>query len=248
MGTSILRRCALLVAVTAILLAAHAESIQLADGRSFAEAKIVSQTGGRVVIRHAEGLASVEKSALPESLRQQYPVYSEPAPLPSAATAPSQAADSPAPAAPSCAPQSPALSTTLEVPPKPEPQPQQEPDEKAKASATASGLLYDYFASRYQGIGDRVDVSLKLEAPEPVPGWAGRWRLHGIATIRHYRDSNADGQFAKREQEIQETRGISGKKKRRMLERAAFVRAEAVEFEACVTTTGTDAALDVSIR
>lgn len=69
MGTSILRRCALLVAVTAILLAAHAEIIQLADGRSFAEAKIVSQTGGRVVIRHAEGLASVDKSALPESLR-----------------------------------------------------------------------------------------------------------------------------------------------------------------------------------
>ena len=247
MGTSILRRCALLAAGTAILLAAHAESIQLADGRSFAEAKIVSQTGSRVVIRHAEGLASVDKSALPESLWQQYPIYPEPI-----QPSPTEKPKTPKPsqqAAPSRAPQSPALSTTLEVPPKPEPQPEHEPDEKAKASATASSLLYDYFASRYQGIGDRVNVSLKLDAPEPVPGWSGRWRLHGLATIRHYRDSNADGQFAKREQEIQETRGISGKKKRHLLAQAAFIRSEVVEFEASVTTTtGTDAALDVSIR
>ena len=220
---------------------AQAETIQLADGRSFAEAKIISQTGRRVVIRHAEGLASVEKSALPEPLRQQYPVYSEPQPRQPAAPAPSRAA-------PDSVPQRPALSTTLEIPPKPEPQPEHEPDEKAKASATASGLLYDYFASRYQGIGDRVNVSLKLDAPEPIPGWAGRWRLHGLATIRHYRNSNADGQFAKREQEIQETRGISGKKKRHLLAQAAFIRSEVVEFEASVTPPGTDAALDVSIR
>jgi len=245
MGTSILRRCALLVAVTAILLAAHAESIQLADGRSFSDAKIVSQTGSRVVIRHDDGLISVEKSALPESLLQRYPIYPEPIqPPPTEKPTPKPSQQ----AAPDGTPQRPALSTTLEVPPKPEPQPQQEPDEKAKASATASSLLYDYFASRYQGIGDRVNVSLKLDAPEPIPGWAGRWRLHGLATIRHYRNSNADGQFAKREQEIQETRGISGKKKRHLLAQAAFIRSEVVEFEASVTTTGTDAALDVSIR
>lgn len=183
---------------------------------------------------------------MPESLRQQYPIYPEPI-----QPSPTEKPTTPKPsqqAASDSTPQRPALSTTLEISPAPEPQPVPEPDEKAKASATASSLLYDYFVSRYQGIGDRVNVSLKLDAPEPIPGWAGRWRLHGVATIQHYRDSNADGQLAKREQEIQETRGISGKKKRRLLAQAAFIRSEVVEFEASVTTTGPDAALDVSIR
>jgi len=227
-------------------LVAHAESIQLADGRSFAEAKIVSQTGGRVVIRHAEGLASVDKSALPEFLRQQYLIYPEPI-----QPSPTEKPTTPKPAqqaAPDSTPQRPALSTTLEISPAPEPQPVPEPDEKANATTTARSLLGDYFASRYQCIGDRVDISLKLEAPEPVPGWAGRWRLHGLAIIRHCRDSNADGQFAQQERDIQETRGLSGKQKRRLLAKAAFIRSEVVEFEASVTVTGADPNLDVSIR
>ena len=57
----------------AVTVAACAETITLTDGRSFAEAKIVSETPMRVTLRHSGGLTQVDKAALPEALRVKYP-------------------------------------------------------------------------------------------------------------------------------------------------------------------------------
>lgn len=141
----------------------------------------------------------------------------------------------------------PKLSTTLEVP-APTPAPQQEQDEKSKVTATAYRLLDDYFNKRYSSIGERLVVSINLDEPEQVQGWLGRWRFKGTAILRHFRDSSTDETMRRKELEIRETPGINSKEKYRLVERASFIRAESISFEACVTGTGPDAALDFTLR
>jgi hypothetical protein len=139
------------------------------------------------------------------------------------------------------------LSTTLEVPAA-TPAPQQEPDEKSKATAAAQRLLTQHFNQRYSCIGERIVISMNLDAPEQVQGWPGRWRFNGTAILRHYRDTSSDELMRKKELEIRETPGLNAKEKYRLVERASFLRAENVAFEACVTGTGPDATLDFTLR
>ena len=141
----------------------------------------------------------------------------------------------------------PKLSTTLEVPASTA-APQQEPDERSKATATAYRLLDDYFNQRYSSIGERLVISINLDDSEQVQGWPGRYRFKGAAVLRHYRDSSTDETMRRKELEIRETPGINAKKKYRLVERASFIRAETVSFEACVTGTGPDAALEFTLR
>lgn len=141
----------------------------------------------------------------------------------------------------------PKLSTTLEVPAS-TPAQQQEPDEKSKVTATAYRLLDDHFKKRYSSIGERLVISINLDAPEQVQGWLGRYRFKGTAILRHFRDSNMDETMRRKELEIRETPGINAKEKYRLVERASFIRAENISFEACVTGTGPDAALDFTLR
>lgn len=143
--------------------------------------------------------------------------------------------------------QSTELSTTLEIPAA-APAPQQEQDEKSKVTATAQRLVTQHFNQRYSCIGERLVISMSLDAPEQVQGWPGRWRFNGNAILRHYRDSSSDELMRKKELEIRETPGLNAKEKYRLVERASFLRAENVTFEACVTGTGPDATLEFSLR
>ena len=63
--------CALSVLCGSILSAAD---ITLIDGRTLHDATIVSQSSASVTVRHAGGLASVPKAALPADLQAKYPV------------------------------------------------------------------------------------------------------------------------------------------------------------------------------
>lgn len=66
--------CALCVLCGSILSAAD---LQLTDGRLLRDATITSQSATSVTVRHAGGLASVPKAALPADLRAQYPVTTQ---------------------------------------------------------------------------------------------------------------------------------------------------------------------------
>jgi hypothetical protein len=58
----------------AAIAAARADDITLTDGRSFAGVTITGQTPRHITIRHSSGIAQIEKTSLPPSLRALYPV------------------------------------------------------------------------------------------------------------------------------------------------------------------------------
>lgn len=124
----------------------------------------------------------------------------------------------------------------------------QQPDANAEIVASAHGLARRHLVKQYSAIGERLDISMQLNTPEPVPGWPGRWRFVGTATLRHYRDTESDAATRRRVVEIQETPDLSAKKKLRLIERTTFIRAETIAFEACITGTGADASLDFTLR
>ena len=126
--------------------------------------------------------------------------------------------------------------------------PEQEPGEAAKATATAHRLVREYLAKRYTAIGERLEIAVDLGAPAPVPGWDGRWRFPGTATLHHYYDTAEDGPTRRRVVEIKETKGLSATQKYRLIERTTFIRTENIAFEACVSGTGADATLDFTLR
>ncbi len=130
------------------------------------------------------------------------------------------------------------------VPAEPEPT----SDEPAKVTAAAHRLIREYLAKRYTAVGERLEIAVDLAAPAPVPGWDGRWRLPGTATLHHYHDTAEEGPTRRRVVEIKETKGLSATQKYRLIERTTFIRTEKLAFEACVTGTGADATLDFTLR
>ncbi|MFT3830822.1 MAG: hypothetical protein QM691_14050 [Opitutaceae bacterium] len=123
----------------------------------------------------------------------------------------------------------------------------QDPDEKVAVTAEAPDLIRKFLASRYSAAGERLEVALTLQAPESVPGWPGRWRFNGTATLRHFR-SEADEVTRRRVLEIRENHGLSAGQKIELIEDTTFIRSETIAFEACVTRTGADASLDFTLR
>ncbi len=123
-----------------------------------------------------------------------------------------------------------------------------ETDESATIQSTAERLLQRHLQQRYCGAGERLIVSMKLAAPEQVSGWPGRWRVPGTAYLQHYRDSALDDHLRRRELEIRETPGLSGQEKNELVERAAFLRSEKIQFEACVTVGDAEPALEFTLR
>lgn len=47
--------------------------VELLDGRSFADLTVMSETGIFITVRHAKGMAKIEKATLPERLRELFP-------------------------------------------------------------------------------------------------------------------------------------------------------------------------------
>ena len=214
-----------------------AENIHLGDGRLLVDASVMSESGSDVVLRHADGLVSVAKKLLPENLRARYPVFED---QPAAATAP-------APAAPrkksSVAPGTPSGPKKSD----PEPSTLSPESEKRTVIAAAESLAKNYFETKHRTIGGFVEVSLNLEAPEPVTGWSGRWRIHGFANLRHYRDPAANPRLAERIRSLSENPELSAKQFKRIIERETFIRSEVVDFEAEVSDLHTTPSISVSI-
>lgn len=218
---------------------ALAENIQLADGKVLVDAKVISQSGARVSIRYSEGLISVLKTNLPENLRSQYPVFADKpvevkkpvraVPVKDNAVAKEEKNNSGG-ADPEMTEEA-----RLEL-------------EKSRAKGTASRLAYEYFGTRYKMMGARTETSLKMEDPTPVSGWTGRWRLHGFATLRYYRDVEANQNLIERERQLYDNPELTRKKIDRILANESFIRSELVEFDADVDKLDTEPEISVMIR
>lgn len=68
--SSLLRALCVSVVISSALSAAD---LTLRDGRTLSDYRILSQSPGTVTVRHAEGLAKVDKAQLPPELAAQYP-------------------------------------------------------------------------------------------------------------------------------------------------------------------------------
>lgn len=68
--SSLLRALCVSVVISSALSAAD---LTLRDGRTLSDYRILSQSAGTVTVRHAAGLAKIDKAALPPELAAQYP-------------------------------------------------------------------------------------------------------------------------------------------------------------------------------
>ena len=119
---------------------------------------------------------------------------------------------------------------------------------KAKALSTARSLCPEYFTKRYQAIGETLKCSLQFDQPAAVDGWPGRWRMRGVATLAHHKDSSVDQSLRAREQEIQNNQNLTSRQKRIQIENLYFIRSEIVEFEVEVSNLNSSPEVNVTIR
>lgn len=118
-------------------------------------------------------------------------------------------------------------------------------EEAARAVSVAKSLCSDYFAKRYQLMGAEFGCEVKLDAPETIQGWSGRWRMHGFATVRNYRNNM---EWIAREQAIGADTQLSAKQKRRQIERERLIKSERIEFEVIVSNLDSKPEIDVTLR
>lgn len=117
--------------------------------------------------------------------------------------------------------------------------------ESARVVFVAKDLCWTYFAKRYQLMGAEFDCDVKLDAPETIQGWSGRWRMHGFATVRNYRN-NAD--WTARENAIRSDTQLSTKEKRRQIDRERLIKSERIEFEVVLSNLDSKPEIDVTLR
>jgi hypothetical protein len=167
-----------------LVLTARADTITLTDGRTFAEAKIISSSAGRVCIRHAGGIVQVERALLPPELATRYPADSQAV----AAEDATRAADAEKKAAQEEA-RAERHRTLAE---RPHPAPEPHVASAAEIEDTVVGYAKRYFRDKYQsGSNDSVtfNVSVDTEPPAEMTGWSDQWRVSGEASFTHYRSS-----------------------------------------------------------
>lgn len=63
-----------LCASVALSTAISAADLQLSDGRTLRDYRIISQSPGTLTVRHAGGLAKIDKAQLPPEIAAQYPI------------------------------------------------------------------------------------------------------------------------------------------------------------------------------
>ena len=120
--------------------------------------------------------------------------------------------------------------------------------ERSCALSAARSLCPGYFVKRYQAVGEELKCSLQLNKPTAVEGWQGRWRMHGVATLRHYKDPEADRSLVAREDAIRNNNSLSASQIRSRIESLYFIRSEIVEFDVDVTNVSSTPEIDVTIR
>ena len=120
--------------------------------------------------------------------------------------------------------------------------------ERSRAISTARSLCVDYFQKKNQTMGAEVKCSVNLDSPVAVDGWPGRWRMHGLATLRHYKDPASDRSLASREDAIRGNKTLSAKQIRSQIENLYFISSEIVEFEVEVSKLDSSPEIDVTLR
>lgn len=75
------------------------------------------------------------------------------------------------------------------------------PDEVAKFAETRARAYFRYQADPHSNIGAVINSDIVLDAPEPVPGWGGRYRVEGAA-YRQFVNNQASG-FGRNGQEFE---------------------------------------------
>jgi len=65
-------------------------------------------------------------------------------------------------------------------------------EEVAKVAATQAKIYFTYQDDPHSNIGAVVKSDLQMDDPEPVPGWAGRYRVAGTA-YRQYINNQSSG-------------------------------------------------------
>lgn len=163
---------------------AGADTIRLTDGRTFADARIVSASPGRVCIRHAGGLVQVERTLLPPELAEKYPAD----PQAVAAEDARRAAD----AERQAARDEQRVERTRAEHRAARPLPEPVGPEPEAIRAAAERYARDFFQNKYQaGSNDALTlrVAVNTEDPEPMAGWQDQWRVAGEAAFTHYRSA-----------------------------------------------------------
>jgi hypothetical protein len=178
-----------------------AADLELSDGRIFKDFRIISQTHSTVMVRHARGMAKVDKALLPPSLQDRYPIDREAAASEEekaqAARAKKQAAEDKAAAAEAkriadiraeeirknvefMARQSERLNPTV--------------DPGAVTDAVRR-RAERYFNSERQPTGNnsslKFTVSVEIDPPKAVPGWKNRFDVIGVGWYQYFDSKGA---------------------------------------------------------
>lgn len=170
----------LFLAASAVV--AQAADIELSDGRVFHDAVVVSQTPGRISIRHREGISQVEKYLLTGDLAARYPadaatVEREDSRHASAAQVTERRRAESAMAKSRRA----AVNAS-------------DPDREARAEAAewarmarirdcAEAYARSHF-ERLEGSSWSFSSGAEIDDPVPMAGWNDQWRVSGLVALR----------------------------------------------------------------
>jgi hypothetical protein len=230
----------ILVAAT-MFSSSFAADIVLTDKRTFKDATIVSQSPRKVVIKHVDGLTSVDKQQLPEDLQSRYPIdeaaaraAEERAIVDRETAAKARAAEAERIAKFRSAQEArvaepAAVSESVSVGPTPETRP---------SPGRARVALARYFREQYSwSPGAEREVEIIINETREPDGWSDRFTVSGSALIREYQPSN----------ETINTTGMSAKEARRAEYRTRKYRVETKNFEADISSSD-GSVLNVTLR
>jgi len=239
----------LLLGATMLALAGSAADLALGDGRVLRDATIRSQTPGAVVVRHADGLSSVDKKLLPPELQAQYPVDEA-----AALAAERQAALAQAKVQADQQARAERRARELEERRKNAPaeaaaqaqEAERLAEEQAAVKAGAISCARDYFLREYdRNAFDERTCEVTLAEVRPADGWTKRWFVRGQAVMRYYRSEPE--QLMGREPP-RPAPGQSAKAFRRAEADRRYLRTEMREFEAYYSTEGEKPSINVTLR
>jgi len=202
-----------------ITIAASAADLKLSDGRILKDYRVTAQTPTRVTVRHAGGMATIEKKLLPSELLKEYPIDAEAAAKEAAEIERGKAAyaEQARAAEEKRAAEHAAFLAAVAK--------KREKEEARAAANSATRPNVDvansvavrrtadpleriekairfradqyYKSQRQTGSGRTLvyDLDYELEDPTPVPGWSGRYEVKGKCLFQYY-DSVWGGSFS----------------------------------------------------
>jgi hypothetical protein len=221
---------------------AFATTVSLSDGRSFADAQIISETPTTVVIKHADGLSSVSKKLLPPALQEKHPIDE------AAAVANEKKSAAAREASLKARNEERERSAKLLAQRYADVAERQALEKKAiadknaetaRAQASAQRSLESYFRDKFSwNPGSQRTVDVTIREIRPADGWPNRWVVSGSVLIRNHVPSPTRIN----------TEGMSAKEIRRAEYRAGKTSIDFREFTADYSTEGGSPSLNVSLR